>query len=93
VELGPAAEVFEKPLHPYTKALVSAVAIPDPEREKKRQRIILAGDPPSPLNPPSGCAFHPRCPHAVAACASQTPRLEAFQAGREAACLRLREIN
>ena len=93
VELGPAAEVFEKPLHPYTKALVSAVPIPDPEREKKRQRIILTGDPPSPLNPPSGCAFHPRCPHAVAECSARTPALEAFHADREVACIRAREIN
>jgi len=93
VELGPASEVFEKPLHPYTKALVSAVAIPDPQRERKRQRIVLAGDPPSPLNPPPGCAFHPRCPHAVAECSGVMPRLEEFQAGREAACIRMREIN
>jgi oligopeptide transport system ATP-binding protein len=93
VELGAATDVFERPLHPYTKALVSAVAIPDPEREKRRQRIILSGDPPSPLNPPAGCAFHPRCPHAVADCSRLTPALEVFHAGREAACIRMREIN
>jgi len=93
VELGNAADVFEKPLHPYTKALVSAVAIPAPEREKKRQRIILAGVPPSPLNPPPGCAFHPRCPYAIADCSKLTPRLEEFHPGREAACIRMREIN
>lgn len=93
VELGPATEVFDRPLHPYTKALVSAVAIPDPERERKRKRIVLTGDPPSPLNPPAGCAFHPRCPHAVAECSKVMPRLEEFQAGREAACIRVREIN
>jgi len=93
VELGPATDTFETPLHPYTKALVSAVAIPDPERGKKRQRIILSGDPPSPLNPPPGCAFHPRCPHAVGDCSKITPRLEAFHAGHEAACIRMREIN
>ena len=93
VELGAATEVFDQPLHPYTKALVSAVAIPDPEREKKRKRIILAGDPPSPLNPPMGCAFHPRCPYAVAECSRVTPKLEEFQAAHEAACIRMREIN
>jgi oligopeptide transport system ATP-binding protein len=93
VELGPAAEVFERPLHPYTKALVSAVPIPDPGREKKRQRIILAGDPPSPMNPPAGCSFHPRCPYAIPACSQAVPPLEAFVPGREAACIRMREIN
>ncbi|HMP83079.1 MAG TPA: ATP-binding cassette domain-containing protein [Verrucomicrobiota bacterium] len=93
VEIGPASEVFEKPLHPYAKALVSAVPIPDPEREKKRQRIILSGDPPSPMNPPAGCAFHPRCPHAVAACSDSTPALETFQSGHETACIRAKEIN
>jgi oligopeptide transport system ATP-binding protein len=92
VELGEAAAVFETPRHPYTQALVSAVPIPDPVREAKRQRVILAGDPPSPLNPPPGCAFHPRCRYAVAACREQVPLLEPFAAGREAACFRLREI-
>ena len=93
VELGAAAEVFEKPLHPYTKALVSAVPIPDPVREKLRQRIILAGDPPSPMNPPVGCAFHPRCAYAVAACQEKVPPLKSFGNGREAACIRVKEIN
>ena len=93
VELGPATEVFERPLHPYTKALVSAVPIPDPVRESKRQRIILAGDPPSPLNPPAGCAFHPRCAYAVAACKEKIPPLENFGDAREAACIRVKEIN
>jgi oligopeptide transport system ATP-binding protein len=92
VELGPATEVFERPLHPYTRALVSAVPIPNPARESRRQRIILAGDPPSPLNPPHGCAFHPRCPHAVAACQEKIPQLESFGNGREAACIRVKEI-
>jgi oligopeptide/dipeptide ABC transporter ATP-binding protein len=93
VELGEATEVFEHPLHPYTKALVSAVPIPDPEREKKRQRIILAGDPPSPINPPAGCAFHPRCIYAVVACKEKIPLLEDFGQAHEAACIRVREIS
>jgi oligopeptide transport system ATP-binding protein len=93
VELGPAAEVFERPQHPYAKALVSAVPIPDPEREKKRQRVILAGDPPSPLNPPAGCAFHPRCGYATPECARTVPQLEYFDAAREVSCLRAKEVN
>lgn len=92
VELGPASDVFEKPLHPYTKALVSAVPTPDPEREKERQRILLLGDPPSPMNPPGGCAFHPRCPHAVAECKTVVPALDESRPGQLAACLRLKEI-
>jgi oligopeptide transport system ATP-binding protein len=93
VEVGPAAQVFEHPLHPYTKALVSAVPVPDPVREKLRQRVILQGDPPSPINPPAGCAFHPRCPFAVEACKSTTPRLEEFAASQQAACIRVRDIS
>ena len=93
VELGPATRVFERPLHPYTKALVSAVPIPDPAREKQRQRIILAGDPPSPINPPSGCPFHPRCPSAIADCARIVPQLENFDGEQQASCIRMREIN
>jgi len=92
VELGPATEVFEKPLHPYTKALVSAVPVPDPDREKFRKHVILSGDPPSPMNPPSGCSFHPRCAYAVEACKAAVPALEDFGNGHTAACLRVREI-
>ncbi len=92
VELGPAASVIEDPLHPYTQALASAIPIPDPEKERSRQRIVLDGEPPSPLNPPSGCAFHPRCPHAEAGCAVTVPRMETFAGDREVACLRAGEI-
>jgi len=92
VELGEATRVFENPLHPYTKALVSAVPVPDPAREKLRQRVILQGDPPSPINPPSGCAFHPRCAYATDACKGTAPRLEEFTNGQQAACFRVKEI-
>ncbi len=93
VELGPAVEVFERPLHPYTKALVSAVPVPDPVREKTRRRIILAGDPPSPLHPPPGCPFHPRCSHAIDRCKTEVPGWVDFNIERQATCLRLMEIN
>ncbi len=93
IELGPAAEVFDHPLHPYTQALVSAVPVPDPVKARAQKRIALAGDPPSPLNPPGGCAFHPRCPHAVEACKGKVPALEAFVVGREVACIRVRELH
>jgi oligopeptide transport system ATP-binding protein len=92
VEIGEATQVFEKPLHPYTRALVSAVPVPDPVREKLRQRVILQGDPPSPMNPPSGCAFHPRCAYAIDACKATAPILEDFTGGQQAACIRVRDI-
>jgi oligopeptide transport system ATP-binding protein len=94
VELGPALSVFERPLHPYSKALISAVPIPDPRREARRERILLPGDPPSPLNPPPGCPFHPRCLYAVEKCAQIVPVLEPFTTpDHQAACIRMREIN
>jgi oligopeptide transport system ATP-binding protein len=91
VELGSAVDVIEYPQHPYTRALVSAVPRPDPEGERARKRIVLAGDPPSPLRPPAGCPFHPRCAHAVAACSTQLPPLVNF-ARREVACSRVAEL-
>jgi oligopeptide transport system ATP-binding protein len=91
VELGPAVEVIERPKHPYTRALVSAIPTPNPDVERSRQRIVLAGDPPSPLNPPAGCAFHPRCPCAQEKCRAAVPPLT--QVGdREVACVRIGEI-
>jgi oligopeptide transport system ATP-binding protein len=92
VEIGPAAEVIDHPRHPYTQALVSAIPVADPGIERGRKRIVLAGDPPSPINPPQGCAFHPRCPHAVERCRQGVPPLVAAGPGREAACIRLAEL-
>jgi oligopeptide transport system ATP-binding protein len=92
VELGFAAQVLGKPLHPYTKALVSAVPVPDPKRERQRKRIVLPGDPPSPMNPPIGCPFHPRCPYMIEACKAQVPPLEDWGEKHFAACIRVLEI-
>jgi oligopeptide/dipeptide ABC transporter ATP-binding protein len=92
LEIGPASAVFERPLHPYTRALVSAIPIPDPQRERSRRRILLSGDPPSPLNPPSGCSFHPRCAYAISDCSRIVPQLEDFAGARHAACSRVKDI-
>ncbi len=87
VEIGEADQVFLEPRHPYTQALLSAVPTPDPEQEKERTPILLQGDPPSPISPPGGCPFHPRCFRAEARCAEQVPALRPCDDGREAACL------
>jgi oligopeptide transport system ATP-binding protein len=91
VELGSAVDVIEHPQHPYTRALVSAIPAPDPDMELARQRIVLAGDPPSPINPPCGCAFHPRCAFAQDRCKTGGIPLISFL-NREVACVRMGEI-
>lgn len=87
VEHAKAEDLYLRPQHPYTKALLSAIPVPDPRR--KEQRIILTGDVPSPIHPPSGCHFHPRCPMAIEECKSRIPCLEEKQAQHLAACIRV----
>jgi oligopeptide/dipeptide ABC transporter ATP-binding protein len=86
VEVGPADTVYEQPAHPYTKALLSAVPVPDPRIERSRARIVLEGDVPSPANPPSGCRFRTRCWKAAEICAVQVPPLTLRPGGQQAAC-------
>ncbi|HEX8370817.1 MAG TPA: dipeptide ABC transporter ATP-binding protein [Pyrinomonadaceae bacterium] len=89
VELGDAKEVYREPLMPYTIALISAVPVPDPKIEAKRERIILKGDVPSPINPPRGCHFHTRCPYAIEECKKIEPLLAEIKPKHYAACIRI----
>jgi oligopeptide/dipeptide ABC transporter ATP-binding protein len=86
VELAERNELYENPLHPYTQALLSAVPIPDPKKDRARKRIILPGDVPSPINPPPGCRFHPRCPLAVERCSQVVPEWRQIAPGHWVAC-------
>jgi oligopeptide transport system ATP-binding protein len=92
VEQGPSGEVFRNPRHPYTKALLGAILRPTADAAAQLSSLVLQGDPPSPVNPPAGCAFHPRCPWAADACANKTPALEACGENHHAACIRLDAI-
>jgi oligopeptide transport system ATP-binding protein len=89
VEIADARTIYQEPLMPYTKALISAVPVPDPEIEATRQRIMLEGDVPSPINPPAGCPFHTRCPYAIDVCKEVVPQLVEIKPAHFAACVRI----
>ncbi|MGH2920323.1 MAG: ABC transporter ATP-binding protein [Solirubrobacteraceae bacterium] len=86
MEVSPAEELYTKPIHPYSSALLQAIPIPDPRENRGRRRTVVAGEPPNPINPPSGCVFHPRCPHATDICRTAEPPLMAYANGHLAAC-------
>jgi oligopeptide/dipeptide ABC transporter ATP-binding protein len=86
MELSPAEELYQKPIHPYTSALLSAIPIPDPKENRARDRTVVSGEPPNPINPPSGCVFHPRCPRATEVCKTVEPPLARYANGHLAAC-------
>jgi oligopeptide transport system ATP-binding protein len=87
VEIADRKSLYDEPLHPYTRALLSAVPIPDPALEARRERVVLGGEVPSPLNPPSGCVFHPRCPIAIDRCQGEVPELREIRPDHRAACI------
>ena len=93
VELADANEIYDHPLHPYSKSLLSAVPVPDPKIARANQRIVLSGDIPSPLSAPSGCPFRTRCPYACDKCAESMPDFQEVSAGHFVACHRVGEIN
>ena len=86
VEVSPAEELYSKPIHPYTSALLSAIPIPDPDENRARTRPLVSGEPPNPINPPSGCRFHTRCPRATDICRAVEPQLTEYAGGHLAAC-------
>ncbi len=86
MEVSPAEQLYSKPIHPYTQALLGAIPIPDPRVNRSRQRAVISGEPPNPINPPSGCRFHTRCPHATEVCRTIEPPLTEYAGGHLAAC-------
>jgi oligopeptide transport system ATP-binding protein len=93
VERSPGAELYQRPIHPYSEALLSAVPIPDPKANAERQPVVLEGDVPSPVNPPSACRFHTRCPHATEICSDQEPPLADYGNSHAAACHHPRNVD
>jgi oligopeptide/dipeptide ABC transporter ATP-binding protein len=85
-EISPAEELYSKPIHPYTSALLGAIPIPDPKLNRARDRLVVSGEPPNPINPPSGCRFHTRCPRATDICSAVEPQLTEYAGGHMAAC-------
>jgi oligopeptide/dipeptide ABC transporter ATP-binding protein len=86
MEVSPAEELYSKPIHPYTSALLGAIPIPDPKQNRARTRMVVSGEPPNPINPPPGCRFHTRCPRATEVCRAIEPRLTEYAVGHLAAC-------
>jgi oligopeptide/dipeptide ABC transporter ATP-binding protein len=86
MEVSPADELYSKPIHPYTSALLGAIPIPDPEENRRRERPLVSGEPPNPIHPPSGCRFHTRCPRATDICRQVEPQLTEYAGGHLAAC-------
>jgi oligopeptide/dipeptide ABC transporter ATP-binding protein len=86
MEVSPAEELYSKPIHPYTSALLGAIPIPDPHENRARERPIVSGEPPNPISPPSGCRFHTRCPRATEVCRTVEPQLTEYAGGHLAAC-------
>jgi oligopeptide/dipeptide ABC transporter ATP-binding protein len=86
MEISPAEELYRKPIHPYTSALLAAIPIPDPKRNRARERMVVTGEPPNPINPPTGCRFHTRCPRATDICRTAEPPLTEYANGHLAAC-------
>ncbi|WP_037502499.1 ABC transporter ATP-binding protein [Solirubrobacter soli] len=92
VEVSPAEELYDKPIHPYTTGLLSAIPIPDPRENRARPRAVVEGEPPSPIDPPPGCRFHTRCPHATEICRAVEPPLTTYSNGHLAACHHPRNV-